>query len=268
MTLLEYFKFEKEPFSKEIDTANLYPSSQHQELYARLTYVIQSRCIGLVTGEVGSGKSTAVRSIASKLDQSKYLFIYISNSNLNPKSFYRDFLMEFGVEPAYLVSEAKRQFDSIIIDFYKNQNKQFVIAIDEVDLLSDAMIHEIKFLSNFQIDSLSPISLLLIGQPQLRARLRLKMFEAIAQRVNVRFHLSGLSPEETKGYIKHHLQVVGGRRELFSDDAVKLIHNFTHGIPRMINNICVGCLLDTMIRQSEIVDPSSTERVYQEMQQM
>jgi general secretion pathway protein A len=100
MTLLEYFKFEKEPFSKEIDTANLYPSSQHQELYARLTYVIQSRCIGLVTGEVGSGKSTAVRSIASKLDQSKYLFIYISNSNLNPKSFYRDFLMEFGVEPA------------------------------------------------------------------------------------------------------------------------------------------------------------------------
>ena len=172
------------------------------------------------------------------------------------------------MEPAYLVSEAKRQFDSIIIDFYKNQNKQFVIAIDEVNLLSDAMIHEIKFLSNFQIDSLSPISLLLIGQPQLRARLRLKMFEAIAQRVNVRFHLSGLSPEETKGYIKHHLQVVGGRRELFSDDAVKLIHNFTHGIPRMINNICVGCLLDTMIRQSEIVDPSSTERVYQEMQQM
>ncbi|HOJ12195.1 MAG TPA: hypothetical protein PK733_16625 [Clostridiales bacterium] len=72
------------------------------------------------------------------------------------------------------------------------------------------------------------------------------MFEAIAQRVNVRFHLSGLSPEETKGYIKHHLQVAGGKRELFSDDAVKLIHNFTHGIPRIINNICVGCLLDTM----------------------
>jgi len=91
-----------------------------------------------------------------------------------------------------------------------------LIAIDEVDLLSDAMIHEIKFLSNFQIDSLSPISLLLIGQPQLRARLRLKMFEAIAQRVHVRFHLSALSPEETKEYIKHQLQVAGGKRELFS----------------------------------------------------
>lgn len=197
-----------------------------------------------------------------------HLFIYISNSTLNPKSFYRDFLMEFGVEPAYLVSEAKRQFDNIVIDFYKNQNKQFVIAIDEADLLGDAMIHEIKFLSNFLIDSLSPISLILIGQPQLRARLRLKMFEAIAQRVHVRFHLAGLSGEETKQYVRHQLTVAGSKHQIFSEDSFKLIHNYTHGIPRVINNLCVGCLLDSMMKKTEVVDTSSVERVYNEMQQM
>lgn len=268
MTLTEYFGFTREPFTKEIGAADLYQSNQYQELIARLTYVVQSRTIGLVTGEVGSGKSTAVRSMASMLDQSRYSFIYISNSTLNPKSFYRDFLMEFGVEPAYLVSEAKRQFDSIVIDFYKNQNKQFVIAIDEVDLLNDAMIHEIKFLSNFLIDSLSPMSLVLIGQPQLRARLRLKMFEAISQRVHIRFHLTGLSGDETRCYIKHQLAVAGGNHQIFSEDALKLINNYTHGIPRVVNNLCIGCLLDVMMRKTEVVDAGSVERVYQEMQQM
>ncbi len=110
-------------------------------------------------------------------------------------------------------------------------NRQPLIAIDEADLLSSAMLEEIRLVTNFHMDSASPIGLCLVGQPELRQRFRLRAFEAISQRATLRFHLGGLPEPETNACIGHHLKVAGVTHPLFSDEAIHLIRQCTQGHP-------------------------------------
>jgi len=128
------------------------------------------------------------------------------------------------------------------------------------------MLEEIRFLANFGMDSTSPMALCLVGQPELRARLRLRAFEAISQRVTLRFHLTGLPEPETRAYIQHHLKVAGVAHPLFSDEAVHLIHQFTKGIPRRINNVATACLLAGFMEQKNLIDEATAKKALAEFQ--
>jgi len=181
-----YFGFSAMPFTREISSMALFPSAQYQELQARLRYIAESRLFGVVTGEVGSGKSTAIRAFQDSLDKSRYLFIYLSDSSLGPKDLYRELLIALGEKPPFLKRDAKRHLDKTLLELFQKQKKQPVIVIDEAHHLGMPMLQEMRFLLNFQIDSVSPVSLILVGQPELRGTLRLKVMEAIAQRINAR----------------------------------------------------------------------------------
>jgi hypothetical protein len=115
------------------------------------------------------------------LDPIRYPFIYIADSSLEPRGFYREVLSQFGVTPAFHQRDARRQFDCVLLDAYENQGKQPVLVIDEAHLLSASMLAEVRFLTNFQFDSLSPFALILVGQPELRATLWLRAFEPYAR---------------------------------------------------------------------------------------
>lgn len=133
-------------------------------------------------------------------------------------------------------------------------NRIPVVIIDEGHLLGREMLEEIRFLMNFKMDSFSPLSLILMGQPELRVTLQAQAYEAIAQRVNVRFHLPAMSQGETTGYVQHHLKVVGVERAVFTDDALHLIHEYSGGIARKINNLCTSCLLHAFAKSKSLVD--------------
>lgn len=165
----DYFGLSETPFTRYVPPANLYRGQAWQELAARLDHAVRNRALGVITGEVGAGKSTAVRALASRLDPVRYPFIYIAASCLEPRVFYREVLSQFGVTPAYHQRDARRQFDRLLLDAYENQGKQPVLVIDEAHLLSASMLAEVRFLTNFQFDSLSPFALILVGQPELRA---------------------------------------------------------------------------------------------------
>lgn len=268
--MAEFFGFRVLPFSKEITTSDLFRGAQHQELLARLQYCVRHRAFGLITGEVGAGKSTAIRTLYDLLDHARNPFIYIADSKLTPTAFYRDVLTQLGVVAPYhfLSREARRLFEQTILDGYRLQGVQPVVVLDEAHLLPHAMLQEVRFLLSFHMDSACPMTFILVGQPELRGMLRLRTFEAIAQRVQVRFHLGALSEQESIAYIQHQLRLAGSERPIFSEHALQKIATESRGLPRVINTLCTSCLLDACSREQRLVDEASVDRVLLELQDL
>lgn len=259
-----YFEWEKTPFTREIETTHLHMSEQFKQCTARLQYMVQTRAFGCVTGDIGSGKSTAVRYLKEQLDATKYHFVYLADASLKPRDFYRELLYHFGVTPKHQRSEAKRQFQQLVWDLYETQHKVAVVVIDESHLLQGDMLQEIRFLTNFQLDSISPLALIMVGQPELQATLQLRVFKPITQRMNVRSHMSGLNLGETRTYIEHQLKVVGSAHAIFTTEAMDAIFAHTRGIPREINNVCTASLLDAVLRKDKLIDAMHIARILTE----
>jgi type II secretory pathway predicted ATPase ExeA len=261
-----YYGFTATPFTRTVAPSDLFPSQQHQELVARLRYLVRNRGFGLVTGEVGSGKTTAVRALAVGLDLARHQLLYIAQSALTPRHLYRSLARQMGLEPAYQAADARRQLTEALWATHAKQDKLPVIVIDEGHLLSGHLLEEIRFFTNFSMDSVSPMALCLVGQGELRQRLRLLSLAAIAQRVTLRYHLSGLPESETRAYIEHHLKVAGVAHPLFSDEATRLVHQFSKGIPRRINNLCVASLLAGFADQKRLIDEATVKQALSEVE--
>ena len=248
-----FFGCTASPFDRSISTKLLFQSEAHQELIGRMVHVAENRKFALCTGEVGAGKSTAARAVSEQLNPTRHLVLYITDSDLTPRNFYYEVLHQLGIPPRFYRGDAKRQLVKALMDMHES-NRIPVIIIDEGHLLGREMLEEIRFLMNFKMDSFSPLSLILMGQPELRATLQTQAYEAIAQRVNVRFHLPAMTQNETAGYVQHHLKVVGVDRAVFTDDALYLIHEYSGGIARKINNLCTSCLLHAFAKSKSLVD--------------
>jgi len=259
-----FFGWERTPFTKEIAPKHLHRSERFEQCVARLQYMVLTRSIGCVTGEIGTGKSTSIRALKDRLDGNKHLFLYLSDANLKPRDFYRELLYQLGADPKFLRGEAKRQFQHLVWDLYEKQNKVAVVVIDEAHLLSGDMLQEIRFITNFEQDSVSPLALILVGQQELRATLQLRLFKPITQRMNVRFHLEQLSLLETREYIEHHLKIAGSSHPVFTSEAMDAIYSHTQGISREINNVCTACLLDAVLRKDKLVDALHVSRILTE----
>src|SRR5690606_6572215 len=150
--------------------------------------------------------------------------------------------------------DAKRQLNRVILDLYENHRKTPVIIIDEGHLLKREMLEEIRFLTNFKMDSFSPMSMILLGHPELRRILSTQIYEAFVQRLSCRFHLPGMCLEETNGYIAHQLLVGGAANALFTDAGIEIIHDNNQGITRKSNNVCLASVLAGFAERNRLID--------------
>lgn len=264
---LRHFGLTQTPFTREIPTTALLAAPPFVELLARLQYMVASRAFGLVTGEVGAGKTTAVRALYDQLDRVRHRFIYIADADLNPRAFYRDVLEQLGLPVPYHARELKRSFEQALLTAYQNEGKQPVIVLDEAHLLSPRMLQEVRFILNFHLDSAAPVTFILVGQAELRGLLRLKAFEAVAQRVQVRYHLTGLDSAAVGAYIAHQMRWAGATQPVFAEQAVQAIATLSRGLPRMINNLATACLLDASSREQQLVDEATVQRAAAELQE-
>jgi len=164
-------------------------------------------------------------------------------------------------QPRFLTAEAKRVFQTTVLDLSQNQKQAPVLVVDEAHLLSGTMLPEIQFLTNLAMDSLSPVAFILVGQPELRRTLDLQAFEPIQQCISLRFHLSRPTGEKANRYIKHQLMVPVSHRETSTHEALHVIHQFTRGIARRINNVCTSCLLDAFTRKKSVMGDRLAHRV-------
>lgn len=260
-----YYGLTRPPFSKEIAPSQLFIHPGHDEVVARLNYLVKERAIGVLTAEVGCGKSVALRALVSSLDASRHTIVYF-NGLADIRGFYLQLIHTLGDYPEYLRAQMIVQAKELIAAQVAEKRKNLVIIIDEAHLVSIAMLEELRLLTNEAMDSTSQFALILSGQPILRQKLHLTSLNALSQRVALRCRLKGLNLEETAGYIRHHLTLAGRSDPVFSDDAVSLIHTSSAGIPRRINNLAIQSLMAGFLEQKGIIDESCVKRAVAEME--
>lgn len=252
------------PFSREMDT--IYESQGHQEAYVRLNLAVEHRMLGVLTGEVGSGKSALLRRLFRALDPMRSSPIYLSVADLKPRDFYAQLLAHVEEEAPYSVAKARRLWGEVMMRREAQAERGVVVVIDEAHEMSEAMLLELRFVMSYQMDARSLFPVLIAGQPELRKKLRLKKYEAISQRIGMQYHLGGMSREETAAYVRHHMETAGLQRPIFSESAIQMVYAASQGIPRVVNQICSQALFEAEGKSAEVVEDMHIGRVLTDME--
>jgi type II secretory pathway predicted ATPase ExeA len=250
----EFFKMANTPFARNLPPKSLYESSAVSEILGRLTYAADRQLFAVLTADAGCGKSTIIRKFTKSLDGDTYLLLYLSDSKLTPRWFYKGLLDQLGIDARFYRGDAKRQLHKEIEIIRGVQQKKVVCVLDEAHLLDKETLEEFRFLLNFRYDSMSPMSLILVGQSELLDKLKLQRYDAIRQRIDMMCILPHLDRAQTQEYIKSHLEYAGCTHELFTDKAVDEIYRTSHGTMRMINRISEKCLMYAYQQRKPLVD--------------
>ncbi len=247
------------PFGPAIPVPGLFGSAAHNEAVARLRWLISARGLGVLTGEVGSGKTVAVRAAADGLDASRHTLIYLPNPQIGTRGIHGAVATALGQAPRFHHATLIPQVEAALAAETGERNRHVILAIDESHLMSGDQLEAVRMLTNSDLDSRSPLTILLIGQPTLRRRLRVGDMAALDQRIALRYHIPApaLTAGEADGYLRAHLSQAGRSDTLFSDDAVRAIHGQARGLPRAINRLAITALLAAYTAGKTIVDESS-----------
>lgn len=256
-----YFGFLTEPFAKDVAAKSLFITSQLKTLFARLTQLIARRGLALITGEVGSGKSTAIRAFAESLEKNQFDWVYLEDPTIGMRGLWTSVATQLGLNVKFFKWQLMPTIKSAIEKNYHDYHKTTIIVIDDAQLLKPAALEELRLFTNFKIDSHSPLMMILLAQPEFRKLIGLKALEAFSQRLTLRAHLTGLGQNEAKEYIAHHLTIAGRTDPIFTDDVIVEIYQHAKGLPRVINTICYDCLWDAYEQQNSLVDLPTLERV-------
>jgi general secretion pathway protein A len=251
----EFFGLSAKPFGKTPDPSFLFESTQHKEALARLEYAVEEKELALLVGDIGSGKTTLSRALIDRIGEARPVILLI-NPRLSPTQLLKSIARGLGIEPARFRNDLLDQLHTKLFELYE-EKREPVLMIDEAQLIpSKATFDEIRLLTNFQLDDQNLLSVVLIGQPELEARLDRDAYEPLRQRIGMRYALGPLSLEETIDYIEHRIRVAGGARNPFNHQAMKEIHALSGGVPRLINTLATTALLDAFGEDAEVIEPA------------
>jgi type II secretory pathway predicted ATPase ExeA len=233
-----YFGFTAKPFSLTPDPAFLYLSRQHSMALTLLEYGLESQAsFSLLTGEIGSGKTTLVRKLLRQLGEQVSVGL-ITNTHGRFKSVYGWALSALNLAAGddSDISKYEALVDAFIREYAKG--RRTLLIFDEAQNLSVEVLEELRLLSNVNSEKDLVLQIMLVGQPELREKLSRPELRQFAQRISVDFHLRPLEAPETQAYIRHRLEAAGGPPSLFRSEAIELIHARTGGVPRLLNQLC------------------------------
>ncbi len=252
-----FFGFTRTPFGRDLAPGMLHRHAAHGEAVARIGWCVTERRIGVITGEVGAGKTVAVRAALSALDPARHTIIYLPNPTVGVRGIHHQIVLALGGQPlVHHATLVPQTVDALAVEQVE-RGRTPVLVIDEAHLLDHPQLESIRMLTNHDMDSQSPFACLLVGQPTLRRRMKLGALAALDQRIALRYAMPAMTGEETAGYLRHHLALVGRSDTLFSDDAAALIHQTSRGYPRAVNNLAVQALVAAFATDKAIVDESS-----------
>jgi type II secretory pathway predicted ATPase ExeA len=252
------------PFSRTIPTQNLYRGNDSDELIERLKYAARRQLFAVVMGDSGTGKTTMLRRFCDEIHSDNFFAMYLSDSKLTPRTFYKSLLEQLGFEARHFRNDAKHQLHKEI-EILKAMNGVAPVAIvDEAHLLDREMLEEIRFLMNFKMDSQSPMALILAGQTELWDKLKLQSYAAIRQRIDIQCVVGRLDRAKTAEYIAAQFDYAGCDREIFPEAAVDEIFKFSGGIPRLINKACTESLLYGAQNRKTLLDDRMVKLVVEQ----
>jgi general secretion pathway protein A len=262
----EYFGLKEKAFGNTPDPRFLFPSRQHQEALARLEYVVEERGLALITGEIGTGKTTLSRALIDGLDE-HYKPILLLNPRFAPAQFLRLLAQKLDLTPKHYKSDLIEQIQDQLFALYQKQVCP-VLIFDEAQLIpGKPFFDEIRLLTNFQLDDCNLISVILIGQPELNRRLKHPAYSALNQRVTIRFHLNALDEQDVLEFLRFRWKVAGGKDKgfPFAAPSVSKIYCYSSGIPRLINSLATTCLIDAMGKGTHNIEAAMVDAQAEEI---
>ena len=263
----EFYNLTEPPFNVTPDPRFLYMTEQHTTALNHLLYGIhQSKGFVMLTGEVGTGKTTLSRMLLRSLED-RYHTALVLNPMLSETQLLRAIVAEFGIE-----AKCRDRFSALNVlnGFLLGLNsagREAVLIIDEAQDLTTSLLEMARLLSNLETESHKLLQIVLAGQPELRLKLRAPALRQLDQRIGVRYHLRAMDLTETGRYIRHRLDIAGGTDVVFTEDAVTEIYRHSAGTPRVINNLCDKALLAGFVRQERHIDHSLVEAAIREMRE-
>ena len=259
----EFYGLRANPFNVNPDPRYLFLTRHTEEALACLTYGIQSRKgFVLLTGEVGTGKTTLINKLLEWLRLQQVATAFIFNSRLNTTQFLDYMMADFGIP---CESKAKSQtllrLYNWLLDRYR-AGETAVLIVDEAQNLTDEVLEEIRMLTNLETFTEKLLQIVLVGQPELEQKLKQPQLRQLRQRLTLRAKTHPLTLEETKAYIQQRLRIAGSNgQQIFEPESVTAIHRYATGIPRVINLLCEHCLVSAFVDQQKTIAPSVVEIV-------
>ncbi len=252
---LDFFGLHEKPFSIAPDPRYLYMTDQHKEALAHLLYGIGDEGgFVLLTGEIGTGKTTVCRSLLNQLPDNVDI-AFIVNPRLSANELLESICDEFSIDYSNF-SSVKILIDKInqfLLQAYAS-GRNTILIVDEAQNLADEVLEQLRLLTNLETREKKLLQLILLGQPELNDKLAQQNLIQLAQRITARFHLKPLTAAETESYIKHRLHVAGFRGELFSRAALKQVYVKSRGVPRLVNVICDRAMLGAYIHEQTLIE--------------
>ncbi|HEY0748456.1 MAG TPA: AAA family ATPase [Steroidobacteraceae bacterium] len=261
---LRHFNFARKPFAMNPDPSFLYASQQHAAALTMLEYAVESQAsFCLLTGEIGSGKTTVIRRLLRSLGESVTVGL-VSNTHDRFQSIHPWALSALGIVPRDASEIGKYE---ALIDFFIREygaGRRTLLIFDEAQNLSVRTLEELRLLSNVNSEEDVALQIVLVGQPELRLKLARPKLKQFAQRVTVDFHLDALTLADADAYIRHRLTTAGGDGALFQREAIEFIHQFSGGIPRVMNQLCDLSLVYAFADRYRQVDGAVVLKVLQD----
>lgn len=260
----KFYGFKENPFRMTPDSKFFYPSAKHTEALSSLLYTIQQRKgFVVITGEIGAGKTTVCQTLLRKLDLNTKV-AKVFNTHLTNRELLVAILedLEIPYKPGTKGKLITQLYDYLITQAFSGVN--VVILVDEAQNLSPTVLEEVRMLSNLETEKEKLIQIVLVGQPQLREKLKLPKLEQLRQRVVLHYHIAPLTVQETKEYVRHRVSVAGGNPEVFEEEALDRVYAFSKGVPRLANLICDSALLTGFLYEHKRITRSVMDEVIQE----
>jgi len=244
--LLAWFGLKNFPFDKNLKTQETLETESLKECTARLDYIKRRGGILLLTGDPGVGKTLALRRYVDSLNENLFKPYYTPLSTLSRADLLYHLNRLLGLPPRLSKSAVYGQIQKALLESKESSGKTVFLLIDEAHLLQTGPLEELRLLTNFKMDSYDPFVLVLSGQSDLRRTMEFAVLEPLSQRIAIRYHMPGLTPQETKLYVTHQLKLAGAKEPLLDEPALEAVHQVSFGIPRKIGALVEQALTFAM----------------------
>jgi general secretion pathway protein A len=261
---LAYYGFREQPFALTPDPEYMFLAHDHRAALTMMEYgLTQQAPIMLMTGEVGCGKTTLIRYLLSRLDESTSVGL-ISNVGRSFNDLLKWVCMAFGLAHQGLDDATLHDaFSQFLIKQYA-ANRRVLLIVDEAQNLGPGLLEDLRVLTNINADKHVVLQVVLVGQPELRTTINDPAFRQLAQRISVDHHIEPMSQEDARWYVRHRLRVAGGEVSLFRNAAIRLIYEASGGVPRLINQLCDAALVYGYSARSPRIERAIVEEVLQD----
>jgi len=259
---LSFYGLRRAPFGKEVRVGDLWLDPSRKNSVSRLVQAVHRRGHALVRGDAGVGKNCVLRAMKAQLPETDYRVVYIANVTVGRRDFYRQLSLALGLPPRGTMAAVFEAIQQEVRLGWSDHRIHPVLIVDEAHLMPDTTLSHLHVLTNFDMDSNPLLSLVLVGLPELQDRLRLGVHRSLLTRVGTMVDIGPTTPADTAAYVCHRLERAGADRDLFASDGMNLLHELAAGVPRILDTLAEGAMVEAAGREERLIGRDAVRRAW------